>query len=535
MIHRATITKTFSLGFSLAPALLLLSSVTIGYLVVREKLLEVLLSVSLSIGIYALFGLEVSAAVLSMLLVASTLLSFSWFEEFAFWVLVLLTGFEGIALLHWVLVPFVIPSPFVWFADLELSLFYVVAPIAPLLATVIMCMWFLKPMIVYVGIGRFLRSRLNLNSEPRGEEIIIHPRTLLALALTFSVVGALYPYSPNINPNSSPVGVDVHWYIEWMAEVEKNPSSAFTVSRGSRPVMLLMIYTVNSVFGFGIEGIVKYLPIFLNPLLVLSVYFMVSNGSGDVEWAALASLFTSLGFTTTVGMYSYFLTNILGLFLLFSALGFLFNAFGSGSKGSLVSASLLGSLVVFTHPWTFTQYYAATALFLGYRYFVEKVSDGCSTVLIFLGVMGVVDFLKWMVIGGLEGVGSIVLVNPRFMDVADFWNNNVFIFRMKYGGFLSNVVMLGLAALGAYTMKIRENFKLFLISLLVTSSLFYFITHEEIISRLLFNIPFGVFAATGILFLLRYKGIKRGTRIAIFLFTATYMTVYLLRSIGILI
>jgi len=531
-IHRATIRRTFSLGFSLAPALLLLSSITIAYLLRGRRHLDVLVLFSASLGLYMVFGLGVSAALLSVMLVSVTLLRFRGFQDYAFWIFVLATGFEGLAFLHWILLPFGISSPMAWLADLELSLFYVVAPLAPLIAAAIMCMWFLRPLIRYVGIDKLFASRLNLESVVGGKYTDIHPIILLTLALFFSVFMALYPYSPNINPNSVPVGVDVHWYVDWVSEIGRNPYNAFMVANGSRSVILLLIYAFKHLSGSSVLEAVKYLPVLLNPLLTLSVYFMVSQASEDRGWASLASLFTAMGFKTTVGMYSYFLTNILGLVLIFLATGLLFNTLNTGSKFSLVSASALGSIAVFTHPWTFIQYYAVTALFFGYSFFRGKLSSRYFNIFLYLCVTGFVDFLKGIVIGGLDGVGALAIATPRLMYLVDFWSNNVFIFRLKYGGFLSNVVLLGLAALGVYKMKVGDDFKLFLISLLCTSSLFYFVTYEEIISRLLYNIPLEVFAAIGLLFLLRNDYIKIRNRRVLSIFIKIYMVVYLLRSIG---
>ena len=111
----------------------------------------------------------------------------------------------------------------------------------------------------------------------------INPWIFLALAIVLAVAGALYPYSRAINPDSLPVGADVPLYVDWMKEVEKNPYQAFVVEGGSRPLILLLIYVVEHVFGFSTLDIVKFLPVLLNPLLVSSVFFMVLRGSEDLE------------------------------------------------------------------------------------------------------------------------------------------------------------------------------------------------------------------------------------------------------------
>lgn len=532
MIHRATLIKTFSLGFSLTPALLLLSSITLAYLLTRKRNKEILISASVSIALYLVLGLEASSAALSLMLVGVALLNYRRFQDYFTWLLALLTGLEGMALIHWILLPLGIASHLAWFADLELSLFYVAAPIAPLIAAAIMCMWFLRPLINYLRINKFIGSHLNLNSEPRGVEIKVHPRVILALALTFSVVGALYPYIPEINPNSVPVGVDVHWYVEWMAEVNRDLSSVFTAAGGSRPLMLLLILFLERVSGLGVLEIVKYLPVLLNPLLALAVYFLVLRATGDIEWAALASLFTALGFTTTVGMYAYFLTSLLALTIIFSALAFLFIAMRTGRGIYLASALALGVLAVFTHPWTFVQYYAAVALFFGFRLFRERRFDGVYSVLAFLGVTGLADLLKGALVGGVWGYGSVVSTVPELSEATGFWLGNIFAFRLLYGGLFSNAVLLLFAALGAYGLRWKEPFRLFLIGLLAASSLYYFLAEGAIQSRIFFNVPFGILAASDLLFLMKQGSLKKEFRIALLLFVGVFMSVYLLRSLA---
>ena len=69
MIHRATLTKTFSLGFSLTPVLLLLSVITLAYLLARKRHKEVLISAFASMALYLVLGVKASSAALSLILV----------------------------------------------------------------------------------------------------------------------------------------------------------------------------------------------------------------------------------------------------------------------------------------------------------------------------------------------------------------------------------------------------------------------------------------------------------------------------------
>ncbi|MFX0134300.1 MAG: hypothetical protein ACFFDN_11715 [Candidatus Hodarchaeota archaeon] len=276
---------------------------------------------------------------------------------------------------------------------------------------------------------------------------------------------------------------------------------------------------------------IKYLPVLLNPLLVLSVYFMVSQATGDQEWAGLTSLITASGFKITVGMYAYFLTNILGLVFIFSALGFLFKTLRTRQKVYFVSASGLGSLAVFTHPWTFAQYYVATALFLFYIYFREKRYSESLIVLAYLVITGLVDVLKGA-IGGLGAYGAISSTVPGLIGIWEFWGNNIFAFRQMYGGLLSNTVLLVFAVFGACLLNRRRSYQFFLTLLLLVSLIFYLVVDGGAQTKLLYNIPFSVIASLSILFLVRCTAFDRRKKMIVLLFTCNYMMVYLLRSLA---
>ena len=544
-ILRAVADRTFSLGFSLTPALLLISSISLIYLLSRRRYRAGFISTLISLGLHPLFGLDASAAVFAILLVVATLSSSAFFEDYLFWILALLAGLEIMALIYWI---FLVPAPpLEWFVHLEQALFGIAANLAPLLAILTMSMWVIKPVIKprLKAVGKFLISSLNIDTSFKEGGIHLNPRALLILSVVVSVVGALHPYRPDVNPESMPVGIDIKSYVKTMASVEQDPSSAFTVF-GSRPMILLMMYALKHIIGLEFLEVVKYLPVLLNPLLTLSVYFMVSQATGDKEWAGLASLFTALGFKVTVGMYSYYLANLLCLTLIFLALGFLFKNLRTENSSIPVAASALASLAVFTHPWTFIQFYAPIVLVgftFGYRYLKGVRSGRFFTILIFLSVTGLVDVLKGVVLGGLEGYGAMASTVPYQLSIGNFWKNNIFTFTYLYGGFLSNSILLGIAAVGVYILNRRKLYPFFLISLLSTSSIYYFISHimlrgrpyNNIPARILYNIPFGVLTALVILSVLRNINLKKRVRITTLIFVTLYMTVYLLRSLANLI
>ena len=476
----------------------------------------------------------------SIFQIALALLYIIRIGEFLFWLLAFMTGFEATASIHWALLPFGRVTPLAWFADLERVIFYIFAPLAPLVVLTmifIVTLKLLAPRYLILA-GQFFKQYSPPKTESKPEIINLHPRTLLIISLVLSVVGALYPYNLNINPEGITFGVDVYSYLDLMGPVNQDFLSAFTVAGGSRPIILLVIFGVQHIFGLKLIDAIKYLPVLLNPLLVLSVFFMVFQSSDDLEWAALASLFSALGFTTTVGLYSYYLTNILAMILIFSAIGFLFNTVKTKCNVSLILACILGSLTIFTHPWTFIQYYIVilfTTLYLNRMASMKYQYYASNTFMFFLLFTGTVDIIKVLLIRGLGSYGSIISVIPHIKEVFSFWDSNIHAFRLFFGGLLSNTIFIGLSTFGCFELNNKKSFHLFLNMLLATTSICYVFADGTIQTRLLFNIPFSVFSALYIINSIRNTTIKKNVRFIIFIFTATYMFNYVFGSLANLI
>ena len=69
------------------------------------------------------------------------------------------------------------------------------------------------------------------------------------------------------------IGVDYHHYVEAASLVEWNLSQALSLTGGSRPMIFLLISGFQRVHGSDVSVAVKFLPVLLNPLVVLSVFF----------------------------------------------------------------------------------------------------------------------------------------------------------------------------------------------------------------------------------------------------------------------
>ena len=115
--------------------------------------------------------------------------------------------------------------------------------------------------------------------------------------------------------------------------------------------------------------------------------------------------------------------------------------------------------------------------------------------------------------------------------LSSFWVDSIFSLRLLYGGTISCVVLLGLSVVGVYLMKGRGFSDQFLLVLPAVSSLLFFIGDEVIKTRLLFNVPLGLYAAFSFCLFLREERVD-GVRGGLVSFVVLSMVVYLFRSLA---
>jgi len=531
MVHRVTSLMRFDLGVSLVAPLVVLMFFWVGW-TVRGRLVGFLVFPVVGLLLYPVWGLEVCVAVASLLAVAGGLWSRRCFGHFFFGVFGLLGLVEGLALLHWmVFVPLGWASPVEMVAGLEMGLFYISGYLTPLLALLFPCMWFLKP-IVYWLKGVELGSVTGTRNER--VHVSIRSSRFLFLLVIFSVFVAYYPFLPSLNPEGNAVGVDYLAYVRAASRVEGNLTQALRVMGGSRPILFFLILGFQRVIGSDASVAVKFMPVLLNPLLVVSVFYVALEVFLDDKVALWAAFFTLFGIQVTVGMYSYFLTNMLGLSTILFSLGLLFRALRCGSLLSLIFSCLSGGILVFIHPWSFDQYFTAAFLAAGCIFYdvgLKRFYFEFRMVVVYLVSLGFSEVLKILVVPRGGGVAAVSTAIRGISGLSSFWSDSIFGFRLLYGGTISCVVLLGLSALGVYLLEGRGLPDRFLIVLPAVSSLLFFIGDGTIKTRLLFNVPLGLYAALG------FHSLVREERVDIFkgplvTFVVLSMGVYLFRSLA---
>jgi len=315
----------------------------------------------------------------------------------------------------------------------------------------------------------------------------------MVFILVLSVSAGVYPYIATVNPRGIDAGQDISNYVEWANIVEGEFTQIFNVSGGSRPLIFLAIMGFQKITGLETLAAIRFLPVFLNPLMVLTFFFLIQEATQDVWLAAVAAFFTATGYPVTVNMSSYFLTNVLALCFAFLSLGFLVRRMRLGERKNLIISLLFGALLIFTHPWTFVQFYVVFLVISVLLLFFSKSREGTQGIIfdvfIYTISLGVVDFLKTFIFRGVGGVAASTRVIIGLTTLSTFWTDIVVSLKIMFGGLYSNLLLLGLALLGLLIARSRGFLDHYYELFLGLSSLVFVMGDTVIKSRVLYNFP----------------------------------------------
>ena len=541
MIHRAMGIRQFDLGLCLVSPLLFLLLIWSSWIMWKRHFLVLPFPV-VAITLYSFTNVEAVVSIGSLLAVASSLWVNRKIVRYLACVLALLGSIEALALLHWaVFLPIGLPSQFLWYANLEMGLFYLLARLAPFLSIPLMFLWIPKLII------HWRRRRKVKNASPCWMVDYQKPswsKFLLFFSIILSIIAAVYPYLPSVNPHNRHVGVDFNDYVEQARIVEQDLSQVFKIGGGSRPFIFLFIYGFQTMFGLDIVSAVKYLPVILNPLLAVSIYFLVRELFLNNWIASWSSFFTVCGIQVAVGMFALFLTNLMALCIVYFSLGLFIRALRYKCWINLLLAFIIGSLIVFTHPWTFDQYYLPAVLmgiFVFYNDY-KKNNNYINTkmIIFYLIILGFSELVKMTFLHGISGLSATSSLIKRISNIYNFWQDTTFSFRNIYSGLLSNNIIIFFSIIGSNLLNINVLLELYFIIFFIVSSLLFLIGDAMIKSRLLYNLPFGIFASYGFIWLKTHLKMNKPKNPVILLdifnsFIVLNMVTYLFRSLANLI
>ena len=444
-------------------------------------------------------------------------------------VILLILSFQALVPVMLALFPYV-PDP--GFSIINMGIYAFLAPLSAVLLMGLLYSWLIKlgtrkvrcNLRMFERPAQFLskpfqtlmssvRTR-SLSDSARTFKILSHPRLLLAVSLATSILLALVPYRPDLNPTESLIGIDSPLYVTWINQMLARPlTQALQYSfveglDGSRPLLLILLYTI-ALLGVSPTQIIEYLPALMAPLISLSTYIFVGLGHGSKNLAGLTALFTPFSFYLTVGLWGGYYANMLALILvfLFLTLLLIFSRSPSGSK--YVAMFALSVSIFLTHPWTWILLITACLVFAvslwretGHSVHLKSVTG--------MTVAGIaLDLLKSTVFATRTVVADVATKLPTSGQAASFWNNLVDGLLYAHGGLLGNWIILALGLLAMLALRFKDRFERLVILWIGVASLPFLVLDSYHQARIIYDLPIPVLMSTAVLFFVPAIGTRK--------------------------
>ncbi|HYY92298.1 MAG TPA: hypothetical protein VE955_09950 [Candidatus Dormibacteraeota bacterium] len=465
-------------------------------------------------------------------------------------ILAVLVGVEAIALVEEALAPDIAVGAFS-FQSITSEAFLVLAPFSPLLIILVLYSWvgriLLKVVSRYDAHGILARrfqflsrvsQSLPVSWDGSGVLLLSRPLVVLAIGIAASCILAFTPYRLDLNPVGVPVGVDAPEYILWVNQMlRRSPSAALAyafsqASNGSRPLSLIFPYIVSGLFGVPADVSVKFYPLFLAPLLVVSSFLFVYLGCGDKRTAGLVGLMTAFSFQFTVGMWAGYYANWLALAESYLLLGILVRFTNSGCKTSFLAIAILSIALLFTHPWTWDLVLLLSVVFMTERWVRSGKFSQLRFPVLLVIVNVVADSVKSLALGGYGGgragldIATSSLGFPQFLAL---WPNVVALFVQNYNELMADSLVLGLALIVIWRTPLASgNFSRLLITWTGLASLPFLFLGSLLQTRIVYFLPIPVLASAALLGL--QGGLGRTQRALILSLVLLYEADYALAS-----
>jgi hypothetical protein len=462
--------------------------------------------------------------------------------------LLIVAAFEAIALIEQVFFPYW-PAGVAGIDGLETEVFRALAPLSPILLLAVLYAWAFRFVTITTSnhwtqfghavktLSEPLSHLLTYSRQPdtlKGIRVLRYPWILLVIGMVSAALLGLVPYRVDLNPGETPVGVDTPQYVDWVSQMLLRPVGeailyAFgQASQGSRPLPLLLLYSAASVGGLGATQVVKFQPLVLGPLLVLSSFVLTRVGLSSEKMAGTVALFTSFSFPITVGMWAGYYANwmalIEGNLLLASLLRFL----DFRSKRRYIVLFSLSLALLLTHPWTWALFLAAIFVFALVRWTNGRDLPLLKAVAVLLIGGFLFDVSRNLAAGGLS-LGADVATKTSVTGIPQllmFWPSLVEAVMITYDGLLGQPVYFALALFSLTTLRLRDNFQGLLVCWVATTSVPFAFLNSFHMSRMIYDLPIAILASIGLLPLLSAvgKGELRPTLllVVVVLFSANY-------------
>jgi hypothetical protein len=350
------------------------------------------------------------------------------------------------------------------------------------------------------------RERLEL---PKVSSNKITEVILLSSCMSLSVFIVMIPH---LDGQEHRVAEDTTIYANWIEPMKDSKDIyelirvAFTeilgASTGDRPLSLLILFGLSSVFDtvFAFEIV---LPGFLAPMLVLIMYFLVKELTGNSIASFFSSFTTAVSIQVMMGMYAGFYATWIALIFGYLSILFTLRYLNKQEKENLVWLSFSLVALLFSHVYSWTLITAFLIMFLVVLKWKRAYkSRAIMTVLIIVIAVFFIDLVRSYLVDLSSGIERNIVIAESFnfglSQVGSAWSNIVRTVEVHLAGIFGNVLVLSFALYYAVILKYKNTSGLFVIVFLSLGIVPLLFGDKIVQSRVLYDITFQIPAALGL-------------------------------------
>jgi len=360
----------------------------------------------------------------------------------------------------------------------------------------------------------------------------------LSLFMVLSATMTLIPHEPAVNKDNRPIGADIQDYttaIRHLSSYFSNPQElirhAFVKELpfyGDRPISLLLFFAVVKIVSVVDPAyVIDYTPTILGPALVLAVYFLTREMTSNDTNSILAAFMTAVSFQVLVGIYSGFYANWFALIIGYFSFVFLFKFLKKPSKLNFITYSILVTLLLLSHVYTWTMVAVVTSLFLlvmlKLNYYRRR---NIILLLLVVSSPAIVDAVRTGITGSIGGISSSIQFASQLPHTAGRSSGSQYApqlslekfasFRANLldttehflGGLFGNFIILALGMYWLFRADRGEPYNIFIMIFLSLGIVPLFFSDWILQTRVFYNIPFQIPAAIALSYIIKQHRMK---------------------------
>lgn len=346
---------------------------------------------------------------------------------------------------------------------------------------------------------------------------------LLLLFMSLSVSMVMIPHLKLINIGNKDVGVDTHYYVEWVGILIKSSSvgdffnQAFVIiQHGDRPFSLLFLFIVSKIIpSENLSYVFEHVPIILGPALILVVYFLTRELTSNDLASLLSAFVTAVSFHTLIGIYAGAYGNWLALIVGYLSIIFLLRSLKETNKLNCGLFFMLLATLLFTHIYTWSILILVMGVFLlvlfKLNYYDRKK---IILLLIVLSCSLLIDVARMIVTGAYSGIGydisppfgSDLKLGPE--QFATRWSSLIDTTQNYYGSLFGNSIIYGLCLYWLLRSRLKDVSTIFLVIFLSIGIIPLFLGNWSVQTRVFYDISFQIPAGIALTYIyIRSSGV----------------------------